>query len=133
MDGTRVTPGMNADMHGVEATLAASDVTGDAVWRDRALRLVQHAVHRSAGGNGWRLAEHRDADLTVQPISDTDDRGHQFRPYGVTIGHLLERAGLTLHLRACLGDTAPESWILPEAVSLLLRPNGSTAATRGKR
>lgn len=112
--------GMNANMHGVEAMLAAADVTGDPVWRDRALRVVEHAVHRSAGGNGWRLAEHHDADWTVQPDYNTDDRAHAFRPYGVTIGHLLEWARLTLHLRAALGDAAP-AWMLPDAASLFDR------------
>lgn len=119
---TRLEPyrGMNANMHGVEAMLAAADVTGDAVWRERALRVVENAVHRSAGGNGWRLAEHHDAHWTVQPDYNTDDRGHQFRPYGVTIGHLLEWARLTLHLRASLGAAAP-AWMLPDAASLFDR------------
>ncbi len=109
--------GMNANMHGVEAMMAAADVTGDRVWLQRAARVVEHAVHRSAGGNGWRLVEHHDPGWHELLDYNTDDRGHQFRPYGVTIGHLLEWSRLTLHLRAALGEQAPD-WALPDAQAL---------------
>jgi len=39
--------GVNANMHTVEAFLAASDVTGDPRWRERALRITERVV-------GWR-------------------------------------------------------------------------------
>ena len=106
--------GMNANMHGVEAMLAAADATGDPVWVERAARIVEHAVHRSAAGTGWRLVEHHDANWQPVPDYNTDQRAHPFRPYGVTIGHLLEWARLTLHVRAALGDAAPE-WMLTDA------------------
>ncbi len=109
--------GMNANMHGVEAMIAAADVTGDKVWLDRAARVVEHAVHRSAAGDGWRLVEHHDPQWRQLRDYNTDDRGHQFRPYGVTVGHLMEWARLTLHLRAALGDRAP-NWALPDAQTL---------------
>ena len=46
-----------------------------------------------------------------------DEPAHPFRPYGATIGHWLEWARLALHLRAALGDDAPD-WLLDDADSL---------------
>lgn len=112
--------GMNANMHGVEAMLAAADVTGDPLWRERALRVVEFAIHTRAAGDGWRLTEHHDSGWTPLRDYNTDDRGHAFRPYGVTVGHLLEWARLVLHLRAALGSAAP-GWLLPDAAALFDR------------
>jgi sulfoquinovose isomerase len=109
--------GVNANMHAVEAFLAAADVTGLAVWRDRALRVVERVVHDFARSNAWRLPEHFDSSWHALPAYNTSDRAHQFRPYGVTIGHLMEWARLALHLRAALGKKAPD-WLLPDAQSL---------------
>jgi sulfoquinovose isomerase len=114
--------GANANMHTVEAFLAAADALGDAggVWRGRAGRIVERIVDRVAREAGWRLPEHFTPDYA--PILDynTDDRAHPFRPYGVTPGHLMEWARLALHLRAAelaAGSAAPE-WLLGDARSL---------------
>lgn len=112
--------GVNANMHGVEAMLAAADVTGDTRWRERALRVVERVVHTAAAAEGWRLVEHHDADWRPLRDYNTDERAHPFRPYGVTIGHLLEWARLTLNLRAALGEAAPD-WLLPDARALFDR------------
>jgi sulfoquinovose isomerase len=109
--------GANANMHMVEALLAASDVTGDDRWRRRALRTAELVVHHFAGGHAWRLPEHYDEDWEPLPEYNSDDRAHAFRPYGVTPGHLLEWSRLCLHLRAALGDSAPD-WLLPDARAL---------------
>src|SRR6478735_10995936 len=53
--------GVNANMHTVEALLAAADVTGDVDLRARALRIVTTVVHRFARTNHWRIPEHFDA------------------------------------------------------------------------
>ncbi|HEX8078589.1 MAG TPA: AGE family epimerase/isomerase [Jatrophihabitans sp.] len=109
--------GVNANMHAVEAFLAAADVTGLALWRDRALRIVERVVHGFARSNSWSLPEHFDSSWQALPDYNTSDRAHQFRPYGVTIGHLMEWARLALHLRAALGPAAPD-WLLADAESL---------------
>ncbi|HEX8303355.1 MAG TPA: AGE family epimerase/isomerase [Jatrophihabitans sp.] len=109
--------GVNANMHAVEAFLAAADVTGLSIWRERALRMVERVVHGFARSNSWSLPEHFDTSWQALPAYNTEDRSHQFRPYGVTIGHLMEWARLALHLRAALGPAAPE-WLLPDAESL---------------
>jgi sulfoquinovose isomerase len=114
LDGYR---GVNANMHTVEALLAAADVLEDASLRDRALRILTRVVHEQAAGNGWRIPEHFDAGWHPMPEYNHDDPAHPFRPYGATIGHSLEWARLALHLRAGLGDAAPE-WLLGDAVAL---------------
>ena len=64
LDGYR---GVNANMHTVEAYLAAADVTGDRVWLDRALRVVERVVHGWAAQNSWRIPEHFDTLLGAGP------------------------------------------------------------------
>lgn len=109
--------GVNANMHGVEALLAAADVTGDDAWRSRAGRVTERVVHGWAREHSWHLPEHFDPSWRPLPQYNADDRAHPFRPYGVTIGHLLEWSRLALHLRAATGATAP-GWLLDDAVDL---------------
>jgi mannose/cellobiose epimerase-like protein (N-acyl-D-glucosamine 2-epimerase family) len=104
-------------MHAVEAMLAAADATGDVVWHERALAIAERVVDGFARGNGWLLPEHFDADWNPRPEYNRDNPGDQFRPYGVTIGHLLEWSRLCLHLRAALAEAAP-GWLLDGAVAL---------------
>ena len=115
--------GVNANMHSVEAMLAAHDVTGDRLHLERAVQIVTRVVHDFARGHGYRLPEHYDT--AWQPLLDynRDHPADKFRPYGVTIGHLLEWARLTLHARTALtraGLEAP-AWMLEDAVALFDR------------
>jgi mannose/cellobiose epimerase-like protein (N-acyl-D-glucosamine 2-epimerase family) len=126
LDGYR---GANANMHGVEATLAAADAVDDpapaARLRGQALRSVERIVHGFARERNWRLPEHFTDGWTPLPEFNRDQPAHPFRPYGVTIGHQFEWARLCLHLRAALGEDAP-GWLLPDARDLF-----AAAATRG--
>lgn len=113
--------GVNANMHAVEALLAASDVTGDRSHADRALRVVERAVHGFARGNDWRLPEHFTGEWGPLPEYNADDPAHPFRPYGATVGHWLEWSRLALQLRAtldrhALGSAPP--WVLPDSQAL---------------
>jgi sulfoquinovose isomerase len=114
--------GANANMHSVEAFLAAADALGGrgAVWRERAARIVERIVHGIARESGWRLPEHYSPDYVVDVDYNTDDRAHPFRPYGVTPGHLLEWARLCLHLRAAdaAAGLPARGWLLPDAEAL---------------
>jgi mannose/cellobiose epimerase-like protein (N-acyl-D-glucosamine 2-epimerase family) len=101
--------GANANMHGVEALLAAFGATGDERWRDRALVIAGVFVDRHARANGWRLVEHFDAAWVPLPEYHRDDPRHVFRPYGMTPGHLLEWSRLLLELESCLPD--PPTWL----------------------
>lgn len=100
--------GVNSNMHAVEALMAAADATGDAAWRDRALRITTNVLGWAAA-NSWRIPEHFDPQW--RPLLDyhRDEPDHPFEPYGATVGHGLEWARLSLHLAASLGPDAPSS------------------------
>ncbi|TFV63484.1 AGE family epimerase/isomerase [Geodermatophilus sp. DF01-2] len=129
--------GANANMHGVEASLAAADALGDgdpraARLRARALRTTGRFVHGWARERGWRLPEHYTERWEPLPEYNRDEPAHPFRPYGVTVGHQFEWARLCLHLRAALaGDRLSRAkggsdWLLDGARGLF-----DAAATRG--
>jgi sulfoquinovose isomerase len=110
--------GVNANMHTVEALLAAADVTGDRGLRDRALRIVSRVVHELGRGNDGRLPEHFDDAWNPRYDYNVDAPAHPFRPYGATVGHGLEWARLALHLHAALGERDAPGWLLDDAVAL---------------
>ena len=85
--------GLNANMHTVEAFLAASDVTGDEKYRVRAGRIIGH-VKGWAEANGWRIPEHFTKDWTPDLECNKDKPDDQFKPYGATPGHGIEWARL---------------------------------------
>ncbi len=112
--------GVNANMHTVEALMAAADATGEDRWRDRALRVTTRVVDEWARGNAWRIPEHFTADWAPLLEFNAERPGDQFKPYGATIGHGLEWSRLVLHLAAGLGDAAP-GWMLDAARELYAR------------
>lgn len=97
--------GINANMHTVEAFLAAADVTGERLWRDRAARVAAFAA-QAAAGHDWRLPEHFGADWSERPEFNADTPDDKFKPYGATVGHGLEWARLMLHLEAAGAEGA---------------------------
>lgn len=112
--------GMNANMHTVEAYLAATDLTGNLRWARRALRIIERAIHQHARVHDWRIPEHFTPEW--EPLLDynKDDPSHPFRPYGATIGHAFEWARLIVQTAATLqqsGMAAPE-WMVDAARSL---------------
>jgi sulfoquinovose isomerase len=106
--------GANSNMHMVEAFLAAADVTGLPVWRERALSVCDHVV-RDARDHGWRLVEHFDQSWAPDLEYNRDRPDDPFRPYGSTIGHWLEWSRLLLQLEAALPN--PPRWLLEGAVA----------------
>lgn len=94
--------GINANMHTVEAYLAAADVTGDDIWLTRAERITGRALNDFARNNSWRLPEHFTP--AWEPIYDYNDAqpADPFRPAGATIGHWFEWARLALNVEAAL-------------------------------
>lgn len=111
--------GVNANMHLVEADLAAADATGDPAYLDRAL-VIAERVAGWAAALGGRVPEHFDTDWQPLPDHHRDEPDHPFEPYGATVGHGLEWSRLMLTLRAALGARAPD-WMLPTARSLFDR------------
>jgi sulfoquinovose isomerase len=111
--------GANANMHGVEAMLAAGDATGSPVWAQRALRVCERLIRDHAAGASWRVLEHFDEDWVPLPDYNADEPRHPFRPYGVTPGHGLEWSRLVLQVAAALDD--PPGWLLEAARGLFDR------------
>jgi sulfoquinovose isomerase len=122
--------GANANMHGVEAMLAAADALHDdaaalaARLRGQALRATERVVHGWAPEHDWRLPEHFTAGWTPQPDFNRDRPADPFRPYGITVGHQFEWSRLALHVRAVTAD--PPGWLLDDARALF-----DAAAERG--
>ena len=112
--------GANANMHAVEAFLAAADATGDDVWLARALRIAERLVDGEARRSHWRLPEHYDAGWNPLPEYAHDAPADPFRPYGATVGHGLEWSRLLLHLDAALTAAAADehAWLQPAARAL---------------
>lgn len=85
--------GMNANMHGVEALLAAYEATGEQVYLARAGRILDFFTARMAPAHGWRIPEHYDQNWQI-------DAGYEgnpmFRPAGSTPGHSFELARLLI-------------------------------------
>ena len=98
--------GVNANMHSVEALLAAGDATGDARWHERAAIITGH-VARWAAANDWRIPEHFDARWDPQLELNADRPDDPFKPYGATVGHGLEWSRLLLHVDAALPGRTP--------------------------
>lgn len=81
--------GLNANMHTVEAFLAAADVTGDEKYRVRAGRIIDH-VAGWAENNNWRIPEHFTKEWIADLECNKDKPDDQFKPYGATPGHGIE-------------------------------------------
>jgi len=112
--------GVNANMHSVEALLAAADVLDDQRLRDQALGVSQRVACEFAEPNGWRIPEHFDTSWRPMLEHHRDRPDDPFQPYGATVGHGLEWSRLLLHLEAALGEDAPD-WLLPAATALFDR------------
>lgn len=112
--------GANANMHAVEALLAAGDATADPALHDQALAIAERIVVEFAEPRQWRIPEHFTP--AWEPLLEyhRDQPDHPFQPYGATVGHGLEWSRLLLHLEASRGGSAP-AWLLPAAASLFDR------------
>lgn len=112
--------GVNANMHAVEALLAAGDVTGDARWTQRALGVARYVGCEWAPRHDWRIPEHFDESWVPLLDLNAASPDDPFKPFGATVGHGIEWARLLLHLHAALGAEAPD-WLVPAARSLYAR------------
>jgi mannose/cellobiose epimerase-like protein (N-acyl-D-glucosamine 2-epimerase family) len=114
--------GLNANMHGVEATLAAADAlpvadqAGKRRLRQQALRTTERVFTEWGRQFRWRLPEHFTADWAPLPEYNRDRPADAFRPYGVTVGHLFEWARLAMHVRSVTSD--PPGWLADGARQL---------------
>lgn len=85
--------GINANMHTVEAFLAAADVLEDEKYRIRAGKIIDHVVSW-ASENQYRIPEHFTKEWVPDLECNKEKPDDQFKPYGATPGHGLEWARL---------------------------------------
>jgi len=111
--------GANSNMHLCEAFLAASDATGDAELAGRAARIARLLIDDRARANAWLLPEHYDSSWRADLEYNRDRPDHPFRPYGVTIGHLLEWSRLVLSTWIATGRS--DTWLVEAAAALFDR------------
>lgn len=111
--------GVNANMHAVEALLAAADVRQDAQLRQRALAIALRVIEWS-GSHDWRIPEHFTESWQPQLDVNIDSPNDQFKPYGATVGHGLEWARLLVQLDSALGKNSPDG-LVPAAIELYER------------
>ncbi|SDW68523.1 AGE family epimerase/isomerase [Roseicitreum antarcticum] len=93
--------GMNANMHGAEAMLAAFEATGRDVFLHRAGRILNFFTKDIAPEFAWRIPEHYD--LNWQ-FTHEYEGNPMFRPAGTTPGHALEFGRLLLQYRELTGN-----------------------------
>jgi len=113
--------GANANMHTVEAYMAAADVLDQLgepspIWRNRALAIAERLIDKEARANDWRIPEHFDAEWNRFLDYNKDHPADPFRPYGATVGHGLEWTRLCLQLDAALEN--PPAWLKKAAPAL---------------
>ena len=81
--------GLNANMHTVEAFLAAADVLKDEKYRERSGRIINHVIGW-AKDNDWRIPEHFSKEWVADLECNKDKPDDPFKPYGATPGHGIE-------------------------------------------
>jgi sulfoquinovose isomerase len=106
--------GMNANMHGAEAFLAAYEATGQAKYLDRAGRILEFFSGHMAAQHRNRIPEHYTEIWLVDP---TYHGNPMFRPAGTTPGHALEFARLLVQYWDIGGRSDPTA--LPRARALV--------------
>ena len=104
--------GINANMHTVEAFLAAADVLKDEKYRVRAGRIIDHVIGW-AKENSWRIPEHFTSEWKPDLMLNQDRPDDPFKPFGATPGHGIEWARLIVQwaLSACKDDDRAGAYI----------------------
>ena len=85
--------GINANMHTVEAFLAAADALKEEKYRVRAGRIISR-VTEWAKDNDYRIPEHFTVDWKPDLLKNKEKPDDPFKPYGATPGHGIEWARL---------------------------------------
>jgi len=112
--------GQNANMHAVEALLAAHQATGEVRYLERAYTVTFNITQRQAQRCGGLIWEHYNAEWQPDWNFNIDDPDNLFRPWGYQPGHFTEWAKLLVQLEArAAGVLAHDlSWLLPTAERL---------------
>ena len=114
--------GQNANMHTVEALIAAFETTGEARYLDRADRVAHKFTVELAAAADGQVWEHYDTAWRYDWSYNIDKPDDLFKPWGFQPGHQVEWAKLLLQLDA----HRPADWHLATAIPLY-----ATAMERG--
>ena len=106
--------GQNANMHTVEALIAAHEATGDQMFLERAQLVAQQFCQTLAGRAGGQIWEHYTDSWDIDWNYNIDKPDDLFKPWGFQPGHQIEWAKLLLQLDAI----APTDWYVPVAQRL---------------
>jgi mannose/cellobiose epimerase-like protein (N-acyl-D-glucosamine 2-epimerase family) len=107
--------GQNANMHSVEALMAAFEAFDEPRYLTMAERIADLIINRHARATGWVVIEHFHADWSPDLTYAGDP---MFRPAGTTPGHALEWARLLIQLWHLGGKR--QDW-MPDAARQLFR------------
>ncbi|WP_331232839.1 AGE family epimerase/isomerase [Natronorarus salvus] len=115
-DWTELSPyrGANANMHTLEALLAAGEATGEARFLDRAYTVADRFTRDLASESDGLLWEHYTESWEPDFAYNEDEPHHQFRPPGYQPGHHAEWAKLLL----VLAEHREEQWFVLRAREL---------------
>ncbi len=106
--------GANANMHTVEALLAAYESTGDSLWLNRALAITKNVFTWAKDRHNMLIAEHYDEQWQTLKDFNLENPADPFRPYGTCVGHLYEWSRLAIQISRALGSATPD-WLIPVA------------------
>ena len=113
--------GLNANMHTVEAFLAAADVMKDEKYRVRSGRIIDNVLVW-AKDNNWRIPEHFTKNWEADLECNAEKPDDPFKPYGATPGHGMEWARLiTQWATSTYTDTAKAAPYIEAAENLYNR------------
>jgi len=110
--------GLNANMHLVEAYLAASELDRPHLL-ERAIRICRRVAGWAAESE-WRVPEHFDDAWNPLRDFNRDAPRDPFKPFGAVPGHGFEWARLMVQASTGAG-AADRAWLLEAAASLYLR------------
>jgi len=106
--------GQNANMHSVEALIAAYEATFDLQFLNRAKQIAHQFCIILAEQSEGQIWEHYDAKWQVDWGYNIDKPDDLFKPWGFQPGHQIEWAKLLLQL----DQISSEDWHLPRAIHL---------------
>ena len=106
--------GQNANMHSVEALIAAYEATDDTMFLARAKQIAHQFCNLLSASSDGQIWEHYDSNWQLDWHYNIDKPDDLFKPWGFQPGHQVEWAKLLLQLDAL----APEDWYLPAAIRL---------------
>ncbi|WP_303650183.1 AGE family epimerase/isomerase [Halalkalicoccus sp. NIPERK01] len=106
--------GANANMHALEALLAAGEATGEERFFERAYDVAERFARALASETGGLLWEHYSESWEHDLSHNADEPDHQFRPPGYQPSHHAEWAKLL----CLLAEYRDEEWLLTRAMEL---------------